>query len=274
MAELKIGVAGCGGRMGLTLMRQVHETRGSRLAAASEKVGHPLVGLDLGELLHVEPLGVKVTDDPRTLFEFADAVLDFTTPAATLTHARFAAETGKILVIGTTGFSSSDERALSEAARRTVIVKSGNMSLGVNLLVALTRKVAAKLGPDFDIEILEMHHRHKVDAPSGTALMLGAAAAAGRGVDLKDVTAPPRAGNTGVRKPGQIGFAVLRGGGVVGEHTALFASPDERLELTHRAADRSIFARGAVHAAGWAWGKPPGLYSMTDVLDLDAVSGI
>ena len=272
MADLRIGIAGCGGRMGEALVRQVAKTDGCLLAGGSERVGHEAVGQDLGALYHLPPVGRAITDDPLTLFQFADAVIDFTTPETTITNARFAAQAGKILVVGTTGFSSADERAIAAAARKTVIVKSGNMSLGVNLLAAITRRVAAALGPDFDIEILEMHHRHKVDAPSGTALMLGEAAADGRQTALKDVSVMTREGRTGPRKPGQIGFAVLRGGGVVGEHSVILASDAERLEITHKAADRSIFAHGAVTAAQWGWNRPAGLYDMADVLGIREVS--
>jgi 4-hydroxy-tetrahydrodipicolinate reductase len=182
--------------------------------------------------------------------------------------AALAGKAGKVHVIGTTGCSAADDARIAEAARGAVIVKAGNMSLGVNLLTALTRRVAKTLDPTFDIEILEMHHNQKVDAPSGTALMLGEAAAAGRGVDLKSHGVMSRVGHTGARKAGDIGFAALRGGTVVGEHTVIFAGPAERVELTHVAADRMIFARGALHAALWAAKQKPGLYSMMDVLGL------
>jgi 4-hydroxy-tetrahydrodipicolinate reductase len=198
----------------------------------------------------------------------ADGIIDFTVPQATVDHAKLAAKAGIVHIIGTTGFSADDEAAIADAAKRAVIVKSGNMSLGVNLLAALVKRVAKTLDEDFDIEILEMHHNRKIDAPSGTALLLGRAAAAGRGVDLDKTSVRSRDGHTGARKAGDIGFATLRGGTVVGDHTVIFAGPAERIELGHRAEDRMIFARGAVKAALWANGKKPGLYSMADVLEL------
>ena len=211
---------------------------------------------------------MTVSDDALDLIARSDAILDFTSPAATVEFAGLAANARNVHVIGTTGLSDSDEAAIAAAGRHATIVKAGNMSLGVNLLAALTRTVAEALDEDFDIEIVEMHHKHKVEAPSGTALMLGNAAAAGRGVNLKERTIPARAGHTGSRRTGDIGFASLRGGDVVGDHTVIFAGPGERVELTHRASDRSIFARGAVKAAMWGKGKGPGVFAMTDVLGL------
>jgi 4-hydroxy-tetrahydrodipicolinate reductase len=189
-------------------------------------------------------------------------------PEATIALASLAAKNKIVHVIGTTGLSASDEKKIAAAARDAVIIQSGNMSLGVNLLAALSKRVARTLGDEFDIEILEMHHNKKVDAPSGTALLLGRAAAEGRGVDLGKRKVSARDGQTGARKPGDIGFAALRGGSVVGEHSVIFAGPAERIELVHRAEDRMIFARGALAAARWGKGKKPGLYSMADVLGL------
>jgi 4-hydroxy-tetrahydrodipicolinate reductase len=209
-----------------------------------------------------------VTDDPLELFTRVEGVLDFTTPRASVDYAALAAQARIVHVIGTTGFTPEHEAKIAAAARHATIVKAGNMSLGVNLLVALAERVARALDEDFDIEVLEMHHRHKVDAPSGTALMLGEAAARGRGIDLASRSVRVRDGHTGARAPGDIGFATLRGGSVVGEHTVMFATEGERIELTHKAADRAIFARGAVKAALWARGREPGLYSMRDVLGL------
>jgi 4-hydroxy-tetrahydrodipicolinate reductase len=189
-------------------------------------------------------------------------------PAATLALAELAAKAGTAHIIGTTGLSAEDEKLIAEAAKRTVVVKSGNMSMGVNLLAALVKQVAKTLGEDFDVEVVEMHHNKKIDAPSGTALMLGRAAAQGRGIKLEERSARGRDGVTGARRAGDIGFASLRGGTVVGDHTVIFAGPAERIELTHKAEDRMLFARGAVRAALWARGQKPGLYSMTDVLGL------
>lgn len=266
MGDLRLVVVGAGGRMGRALIRIVTETAGVTLAAAIERPGAPSLGQDAGLLAGVGALGVPVTDDVAAAFASADGVLDFTRPEATIAFARAAAEAGIVHVIGTTGFSAADDAAIAEAAQRAVIVRSGNMSLGVNLLAALVRRVANTLDADFDIEIVEMHHRHKVDAPSGTALLLGEAAASGRGIYLKDHSERVRDGHTGPRRAGDIGFATLRGGSVVGDHSVIFAGEGERIELTHKAEDRGIFARGAVKAALWARGRAPGLYSMADVL--------
>ncbi|MBB4265580.1 4-hydroxy-tetrahydrodipicolinate reductase [Roseospira visakhapatnamensis] len=265
---LKIGIVGCGGRMGRMLLRQTLETDGVRLIGGTERPGSALVGQDLGVLAGADPIDVTVTDNPAALFAAADAVIDFTRPEATLAHAALAAETNTVLVIGTTGLEGADIDRLRDAAGRTRIVQAPNMSAGVNLLFALTRQVAATLGIAFDIEIVEHHHRHKVDAPSGTALGLGRAAAEGRGVDLDAVSDRGRDGHTGPRADGHIGFAVLRGGDVVGDHTVVFAGPGERLELTHKASDRAIYAHGALRAARWAADQPNGLYGMADVLGL------
>ena len=263
---MRVAVMGASGRMGRALIEAATKTDGVSLVAAVEKKGHPAIGQDAGVLAGLPALSVPVTDDEATAIASADAVLDFTAPAASVAFARLAAKGGKVHVIGSTGFAGEHEAAIREASKSAVIVKAGNMSLGVNLLVALTRRVAAALDADYDIEVLEMHHRHKVDAPSGTALMLGAAAAEGRKVDLKSASVRVRDGHTGARVRGTIGFATLRGGNVVGDHTVVFAGEGERVELTHRAADRSIYTRGAIKAALWAKGKAPGLYSMADVL--------
>ncbi len=268
MADLSIGVVGAAGRMGTAVIRQVSETVGCAVVAASEVAGSTAVGRDAGELAGLGAIGVEVSDDPARLFERADAVFEFSTPRATIDHAGIAAERGRIHIIGTTGLDADQDARLRAAADRAVIVRAANMSLAVNILFALTRQVAGLLDEDFDIEIVEMHHRHKVDAPSGTALGLGRAAAEGRGVDLAQVARRARDGHTGARGRGDIGFAVLRGGDVVGEHSVVFAADGERLELTHKAAGRQIFARGAVRAALWAQGREPGLYSMADVLGL------
>jgi 4-hydroxy-tetrahydrodipicolinate reductase len=270
MSDLRLLIAGAGGRMGCTLVRAASETKGFAVVGALEDKRSAALGKDAGAVAGINALGVKVVDDPAQLLAKADAIIDFTTPAATVALAALAASAKLVHVIGTTGFAPADEKEIAAAARGAVIIKSGNMSLGVNLLAALVKRVAQTLGEEFDVEILEMHHSRKVDAPSGTALLLGQAAAAGRGVDLNARRIVAREGSTGARKPGDIGFAALRGGTVVGEHSVIFAGPSERLELTHRAEDRMIFARGALAAARWGKGKSPGLYSMADVLGLAA----
>ena len=269
MSDVRIAVMGAAGRMGRELVRAVHHVDGCHVAGGTEPRGSTSVGADIGELAGIGRLGVGITDDPLDLFTRVDAILDFTAPRATVEFAGLAANARIVHIIGTTGFSEADEAAIRAAARHATIVKAGNMSLGVNLLVALTKKVAAALDADFDIEIVEMHHKMKVDAPSGTALMLGQAAADGRGIGLGDHAVRSRDGHTGARKRGDIGFATLRGGSVVGEHTVIFAGEGERIELSHKATDRGIFARGAVKAALWARDKKPGLYSMLDGLGLN-----
>jgi len=265
---MKIGIVGCAGRMGRMLAAQVQETEGCDLAGGSEAPGHPAIGADLGEIAGLGALGIAVVDDPGALFAAVDAVLDFTTPEATLAHAALAAETATVHVIGTTGLDDAAVAALRDHGRRATIVQAPNMSLAVNLLLRLTERVAAALDDDYDIEIAEVHHRHKVDAPSGTALALGRAAAKGRGVALEARAARGRDGITGPRRRGDIGFGVLRGGDIVGEHKVMFAADGERLELTHVATSRRIYARGAVRAALWAGQQSPGLYDMADVLGL------
>jgi len=268
MTDMKIAVLGAGGRMGRTLTRVLAETPGCAIAGGIEAKGSPYLGRDVGEVAGLEPVGIAITDDPLPVFAGVDGLLDFTTPASTLEFVALAAQARLVHVIGTTGLSAADEAEIEAAARHATIVEAGNMSMGVNLLAALTAQVAAALGPEFDIEILEMHHRHKRDAPSGTSLMLGRAAADARGVSLEDRAVWTRDGDVGPRRDGDIGFAALRGGDVVGEHRVIFAGPGERIELAHIATDRGIFARGAVKAALWARGRSPGLYSMQDVLGL------
>jgi 4-hydroxy-tetrahydrodipicolinate reductase len=268
MADMRLIVAGAGGRVGRTLVKAIAEAKGVTLAGALEDARSPLIGSDAGTLAGLGANGVKLGADAAALLADADGIIDFTAPVASVAFAALAAKAGKVLVIGTTGLSAADEAKIKEAAKSATIVKSGNMSLGVNLVAALTKRVAKTLDNSFDIEILEMHHNQKVDAPSGTALLLGRAAAAGRGIVLDKHAVMSRVGHTGARKAGDIGFATLRGGSVVGEHTVMFAGPAERLELTHKAEDRMIFARGALHAALWARGQKPGLYSMMDVLGL------
>jgi 4-hydroxy-tetrahydrodipicolinate reductase len=254
--------------MGQMLMKTVLDSDAANLVGAVERKGHDWVGRDVGEAMGGQPLGVIVTDDALEAFSHAQAVIDFTAPEATLEFAALAAQARCVHVIGTTGMSDEQIARLEPASRHAVIVRAGNMSLGVNLLVQLTKKVAAALDEDFDIEVIEAHHHHKVDAPSGTALMLGEAAAEGRGVDLNDVSDRARDGITGARKRGDIGFHAVRGGDIVGEHDVLFAAPGERIVLRHLATDRAIFARGALKAALWGQGKAPGEYDMVDVLGL------
>jgi 4-hydroxy-tetrahydrodipicolinate reductase len=265
---IRIGVIGCGGRMGRLLLRTVLDDPSCRLSGGVEQSRGPDLGQDLGRLAGLEPIGLKAIGDARMLVEESDAVIEFTTPEATVHHAGLAAAAGRAHVIGTTGLSETQKAAIRRASERAPIVLAANMSLGVTLLSALVEDVARSLDADWDIEILEMHHRQKVDAPSGTALALGEAAARGRGASLERLAVRARDGITGARKPGEIGFAALRGGDVVGEHRVLFAGLGERIELAHVATDRAIFARGAVKAALWGKDKKPGLYSMADVLGL------
>src|ERR1700742_3806311 len=268
MADMRLIVAGAGGRMGRTLTRVISETPGAVLAGALEAPGSDLLGKDAGVLAGLPANGTKLSGDLWALSAEADGILDFTVPAATIANVAIAAQRGIVHVIGTTGLSQSDEAVIRSVTQRAIVVKSGNMSLGVNLLAALVKRVAQSLDQGFDIEILEMHHGAKIDAPSGTALMLGEAAADGRGIALDQNSARGRDGITGARTAGDIGFASLRGGTVTGDHSVIFAGPMERIELTHRAEDRTMFAHGALKAAMWAHGKKPGLYSMADVLGL------
>lgn len=266
----KIVILGAGGRMGRALVQAVSDMGGAAvLAGAVEHAGSPLLGQDAAVLAGLPPGGVAIGADAAAAMAGADAAIDFSTPAASVRHAALAAEMGVACVIGTTGLAHADEAALRRTAERIPIVYAANYSVGMTLLADLVTRAASRLGDDFDIEIVEMHHRHKVDAPSGSALMLGRAAAKGRGVTLDDVAVRGRDGVTGARPKGAIGFAALRGGDVPGDHTVVFAGEGERLELTHRAGGRQIFARGAVRATLWAIGKKPGLYSMRDVLGLD-----
>ena len=263
----KIGIVGCAGRMGRMLIREVLATPGCALSGGTEAQGDA-IGMDLGLLAGGNAAGIVVGADAKALFAASDVVIDFTVPAATKAHADLAAVTGKALIVGTTGLGADVLAAIEAAAKKAPVVRSANMSVGVNVLLALTQKLAATLGDDYDIEIVEMHHRHKVDAPSGTALALGEAAAKGRGVSLSNAARRTRDGQVGARPKGEIGFATLRGGDVVGDHTVMFAAEGERIEITHKASSRELFAKGAVRAAVWAAGRAPGLYAMTDVLDL------
>jgi 4-hydroxy-tetrahydrodipicolinate reductase len=268
MCDLRLVVVGAAGRMGRMLTQTIPDTLGVRLVAALEPEGAPTIGADSGAAFGQGPNGVPVTSDVAAALAQAHAVIDFSTPAATVAMARAAAQAKVAHIIGTTGLSADDLAVIEAAARDTVVVRSGNMSLGVNLLAVLIEKAAKALGPGWDAEIIEMHHKLKVDAPSGTALLLGEAVARGRGIDLAEHSARGRDGLTGPRKAGDIGFAALRGGTVVGEHSVIFAGMGERIDFSHHAEDRGIFARGALAAAIWTRGKEPGLYSMADVLGL------
>src|ERR1700720_1546449 len=268
MSDMRLIVAGAGGRMGRALTRVISETSGAVITGALEAPGSELLGVDAGVLAGLPANGVMLSADLWSLSANADGILDFTVPKATIANVAIAAQRGLVHVIGPTGLSGSDDAVIRSVTSRAIVVKSGNMSLGINLLAALVKRVAQSLDEGFDIEVLEMHHRAKIDAPPGTALLLGEAAASGRKIALDAHCARGRDGVTGARRSGDIGFASLRGGTITGDHGVIFAAPMERIELTHRAEDRTMFAQGAVKAALWARGKKPGLYSMADVLGL------
>lgn len=268
MPKSSILVAGAGGRMGRNVVAELLRTPGASLAGGFERPGGPDIGKDIGVLAGLDAIGLKIEKDASGLKDAA-ALIDFTTPKASVAHAKAAAAAGAAHIIGATGFSAEENAEIAALAETIAIVKSGNMSVGVNLLMALVEDAAQALGDAYDIEITEAHHGAKVDAPSGTALMLGAAAARGRGVRLEDKAAGIDGPRTGKRKAGDIGFSVSRGGGIIGEHSVLFAGAQEVITLSHSAIDRGLFAKGAVAAAQWAIGKPPGLYSMRDVLGLN-----
>ena len=268
MADLRVAIAGAGGRMGGANIRAVTAAPGLVVVSAFDRPGSAAIGADAGANSGIAPLGIAITDNVEAALANADAIIDFTAPAASVALAQRAAQAGLVHIIGTTGCTPEDDAAIRAAASGARIVKAGNFSLGVNLLAGLVKLAAAALGEDFDVEILEMHHNRKVDAPSGTALMLGEAAAEGRGIALASHSERGRDGLTGARKRGDIGFAALRGGTVVGEHTVFLAGDSERIELTHRAESRTIFANGAARAALWAAQQEPGYYDMADVLGL------
>jgi 4-hydroxy-tetrahydrodipicolinate reductase len=268
MAEIKIGIVGSAGRMGSALVREIGKSEGVKLVAAIESSAHPSLGEDAGLIAGVGALGIEIGHSPEELFSEVDCVIEFSGPGPTVEHAAYAAQRQVKHIIGTTGLDKDQEAALLRAAADTQIFWAPNMSMGVNVLLALVEKASAALNEDFDAEIVEMHHRRKVDAPSGTALALGRAIAQGRGVKLNDVSRRVRDGITGERVRGEIGFAVLRGGDVVGDHRVIYASDNETVELLHSASSRQIFAAGAVRAALWLQDKPPGLYGMRDMLGL------
>jgi 4-hydroxy-tetrahydrodipicolinate reductase len=268
MAKTRMGVVGCGGRMGRMLVAEIAATEGCAVAGGSEAPGSGYVNQDIGELAGIGRIGIPIGEAVDKLMGSSDVVLEFTSPAATAEHATLAASIGTAMVIGTTGLSPDQGQMVRLAADRIPIVWAPNMSLGVNILLRVVEQVASRLGPDWDIEIIEMHHRGKVDAPSGTALALGRAAAAGRGARFEEVEVRARDGITGPRRSGDIGFAALRGGDAVGDHQVIFAGSGERLEFVHRTTTRAVFAKGAVRAAHWVVGRPPGLYGLGDVLGL------
>ncbi|HTW52666.1 MAG TPA: 4-hydroxy-tetrahydrodipicolinate reductase [Stellaceae bacterium] len=265
---MRMGVIGCGGRMGRMLIGEIATAEGCELSGGTVALGSATVGGDLGELAGIGRIGLSAGNSAGDLLRKSDVVIEFSIAAATASHATLAAELGKPMVIGTTGLSPAESAAVHEAARRIPIVWAANTSLGINLLLGLVEQVAARLGPDWDVEIMEMHHRGKADAPSGTALALGRAAATGRGVSLDKVAQRGRDGITGARRDGDIGFASLRGGDAVGDHHVIFAGAGERLELSHRATNRAIYAKGAVRAARWVIDQKPGVYGMKEVLGL------
>lgn len=270
MSKLSIGVAGVAGRMGLMLVQQIQETENATLAGGSVRPGSAKENVDIGSLSQSGTLGIQTVSDPLALFSGADVVIDFTLPEAVESHAAAAIEARTPWVVGTTGLDETGEAMLARAGETIPVVYAPNMSLGVNLLFVLVEQVARALNDDFDIEVFEIHHNRKVDAPSGTALGLGRAAAKGRGVELTTAGVLSREGHTGARERGRIGFAALRGGDIIGEHSVIFAGAGERVEIAHKAAGRHIYAAGAVRAAQWAADRPPGLYDMTDVLGLKA----
>ncbi|HCR86535.1 MAG TPA: 4-hydroxy-tetrahydrodipicolinate reductase [Alphaproteobacteria bacterium] len=266
MTQLRIGIVGAAGRMGKMNIAEVLENPNVKLSAALERRGSEFNGLDAGLIATGKASNIYITENIEQFIADSDAVIDFSTPASTLTLAEKVAKTGKVHIIGTTGLTKEEEEKLNQYAKNCRIVYAPNMSLGVNLLFSLVKKVAASLDENYDIEIVEMHHNKKVDSPSGTALGLGKAAAAGRNVNLDDVWCKERNGNIGARKKGEIGFATLRGGDVIGDHTVIFAAAGERLELTHKASDRRLFTNGALKCAIWAAKQQNGFYSMQNVL--------
>jgi len=268
MARTKMGVVGCGGRMGRMLVAEIVATEGCTVAGGSEAPGSGYVNQDIGELAGIGRIGIPIGETVEKLMRDSDVVLEFTSPAATAEHAALAASLGTAMVVGTTGLSAEQGDRVRQAAREIPIVWAPNMSLGVNIMLSVVEEIAKRLGPDFDVEIMEMHHLGKVDAPSGTALALGRAAAAGRSVVFEEVEQRGRDGITGPRRTGDIGFAALRGGDATGDHHVIFAGAGERLEIVHRATTRAIYAKGAVRAARWVVGRSPGVYGLKEVLDL------
>lgn len=266
--NVRVGITGAAGRMGRTLIEAIGQTPGLELTAALEQPASSLLGADAGELAGLGKIGVAVSGDLAALVDDFDVLIDFTVPAATLANLALCVTAGKAVVIGTTGFSASQDEEIKRAAARVPVCKASNFSTGVNLCFKLLDMAARVLGDDVDIEIVEAHHRHKIDAPSGTALSMGGVVANALGRDLAEVAVYGREGQTGARERETIGFATVRAGDIVGDHTVIFAADGERVEITHKASSRMSFARGAVRAAGWLAGCEPALYDMQDVLGL------
>jgi 4-hydroxy-tetrahydrodipicolinate reductase len=266
---IKVAVLGGAGRMGKAILACVAEASDLKLAGAVTEVGDPALGADAGEHAGLKALGVPLTDDRAQALHGAQVAIDFTLPAALEANVSACTDSGTALVVGTTGLSAKQEAALEKASHVIPIVYGRNMSIGMNVFTHFVGQAAGALGEDYDVEIVEAHHRHKVDAPSGTALALGEAVASARKRNLKDLAVRTRDGQIGPRVPGTIGFSVIRGGNIVGDHSVMFIAPDERVEFTHRAADRRAFALGALRAARWLAGRAPGFYTMGDVLDLE-----
>jgi 4-hydroxy-tetrahydrodipicolinate reductase len=270
---IRVAVTGAAGRMGRTLIQAIHQADDLALGAAFERPGSSLLGADAGELAGVGTMGVRVTDDPTEGADAFDSIIDFTVPEATVALAGVCAERGKRLVIGTTGIDAAGLERIRAAAERVAVLMAPNMSVGVNLTFALAELAARVLGDDADVEIIEAHHRHKIDAPSGTALRLGEVVAAALGRNLDTAAVYARQGRTGARPPGAIGFATVRAGDIVGEHTVLFAGLGERIEIVHRAESRMNFARGALRAVRFLEGQARGLFDMQDVLGIGKALG-
>lgn len=263
---MKIGIVGACGRMGRSVISEILLDKNLQLSGAVTRPDSDAMGVDVGILTGFDKTGIVISENSTDLFAQSDAVIDFTSPASSVDYSRLAAKNNTVHVVGTTGFSKQNMEALKIASEKTQIVCAPNMSLGVNLLMALTEQVSSLLDQNFDIEITESHHRNKIDSPSGTAIGLGNSAAKGRGVNLDDVATWSRKGQMPKREDGEIGFSVIRGGDVIGDHTVSFMGMGERLELTHKAQDRTIYAKGAIYSAIWAAKQPVGLYSMKDVL--------
>ena len=268
MKKIKVVVTGAAGRMGQTIIKKVLSDKALKLVGALEVSGHKNLGQDVGKILKIKNLGIKISDNIINLFANTDAVIDFTLPNATVDHAKYAAQARIVHVIGTTGLSSSQLKKIEYASKHATIIKSGNMSLGVNLLETLVRQAASKLDTSFNIQINEEHHKHKIDAPSGTALMLGNAAAKGRNLKLDKVMKISRLNTKGSHSKDKIVFTSFRKGETVGNHEVIFSSPDEIINFQHKANNRGIFASGAIYAVKWGQDKKPGLFSMVDVLGL------
>lgn len=265
----KIAVTGAAGRMGRTLIEAIQQTEGLSLGAAIERQGSSLLGADAGELIGIGALGVELVDDLSKVMNHFDVLIDFTSPESTLNNVAFCREHGKKMIIGTTGLDDAQKSLLAEAGQEIAIMFASNMSVGVTLCLQLLETAAQVMGDDVDIEIIEAHHRHKVDAPSGTALTMGEVIADTLGRDLKECAVYGREGQTGARDRKTIGFETIRGGDIVGEHTVMFIADGERVEVTHKATSRMNFARGAMRATQWVLDKPNGLFNMRDVLGLD-----